>query len=101
MHTKLHDENLRIATYMTQTQMGGEGKKIKVMSLCFINQASRHEDEWGVQLYFHHSWPRNQMEVTDQPNIPAALTLGKQLPVPIGWVDPRDSLDAVNNRKIV
>jgi hypothetical protein len=38
----------------------------------------------GVEAYFHHSWPRYQMEVSGQLHTPAALPPGKEPPAPIG-----------------
>jgi hypothetical protein len=38
----------------------------------------------GVEIYLHHSLPRNQLEVSGQLHAPAALPSGKEPPVPIG-----------------
>jgi len=72
-----------------------EGKVSVKLSLCLtkpnvmktylaLNHAPRHEDIWGVKVYIHALTSALVIEVSDQLHSPAALTSGKESPVPIG-----------------
>jgi hypothetical protein len=58
--------------------------------------------EWMYRSTF--SWTRHQLEVSGQLHAPAALSPGKEPPVPIGqeagWA-PRAGLDDVEKRKFL
>jgi hypothetical protein len=58
--------------------------------------------EWMYRLTF--SWPRHELEVSDQLHSPASLPPAERAPDVRwigGWVDPRAGLDDVEKRKFL
>jgi hypothetical protein len=70
--------------------------KVKSKVFSVLNEAPRHEDVWGLDVWLHYSWPQHYIEVSDQLHAPAASSPSTHCIG--GWVVT--GLDTVESRKI-